>query len=76
MRRLRFGHRGCGTSFALLEGHSQEEEAMEFRWAVTIALWTMLTGPIIGPPRAAPHPPETPRAAPTSPEPAPSMHSK
>jgi hypothetical protein len=41
---------------------------MQFRWAAAIALWTMLSGPIIGPPTNA-----TPRAHETSPA---SSHSK
>jgi hypothetical protein len=30
---------------------------MQFRWAAAIALWTMLSGPVIGPPAST-----TPRA--------------
>jgi hypothetical protein len=37
--------------------HDDIGRLMQFRWAAAIALWTMLSGPIIGPPTNA-----TPRA--------------
>jgi hypothetical protein len=43
---------------------------MEFRWLSLIALWTLLAGPVFGPPaRSTPRPGERARAAVVNPAP-------
>jgi hypothetical protein len=36
-------------------GRWKKERAMEFRWVAIIALWTLLIGPVLGPPTGSPH---------------------